>query len=96
MIFGIKPDGNIQKFKNNLSQPKATLVMENVLLVADYNNFRVVGFDIKSTDYLGEVLSKTDGIKWPVGLAYKAPYLCITESNNDKNWSKVKFFKWTG
>ena len=53
MILGVKLDGNIQKFKNNLSQPKATLVMENVLLVADYNNFRVVGFDIKSTDYLG-------------------------------------------
>ena len=85
-----------QYFKQNLDNPMATLVIGNMLLVADHNNCRIVAFDINDKAYLGEVLSREDGIRWPVGLAYKAPYLCITECEGDQNWSKVKFYKWTG
>ena len=85
-----------QYFDQNLDNQMATLVIGNMLLVADHNNCRIVAFNINEKAYLGEVLSREDGIRWPVGLPYKAPYLCITECEGDQNWSKVKFFKWTG
>ena len=82
--------------EQNISNPMTTLVIENILLVADYGNSRVIAFDINKETYLGEMLNRSDGIKWPVGLAYKAPLLCVTESNVSQNWSFVNFFKWIG
>ena len=94
----VKKDNEIAYFgvEENMSNPMSTLIIESMLLVADYGNSRVVAFDINKETYLGEVLNRSDGINWPVGLAYKAPFLCVTESNVSQNWSFVNFFKWIG
>ena len=82
-------------FKQSLSEPMSTLILENMFLVADHQNWRVLACDFNKEMYLGVVLSAND-VKWPIGLAYKAPYLCITESHTQSNWSRVKFYKWLG
>ena len=82
-------------FRQNFSRPMSSLVIENMILVADCMKWRVVAFDITNKTYLGEVLNIGDGLKWPVGLAYKAPYLCVTECNVDQKWACVKFYQWT-
>ena len=95
-VIATKSSIEFQLGQKYLSNPMSTLSIETMLLVADYGNWRVVAFEIKNLiKYLGEVLSPADGIKWPVGLAYRAPYLCVTESNVDDGWACVNFFKWT-
>ena len=82
--------------KYYLQEPKSSLNLENMLLVADHQNWRIVAYDIRKKNYKTEVLTRADGVRWPVGLAYNVPYLCVTESNIESNWSRVSFYKWTG
>ena len=94
-VIYLNNNGTKYYVRHNFSRPMSTLVIENMVLVADCLNSRVVAFDTTEQTYLGEVLNIGDGLNWPVGLAYKAPYLCVTECNVDQKWARVKFYKWT-
>ena len=69
----------------------ATVTPEGNLLVTDWGNNRICQFSMNG-DFLGHVLTNKDGIKSPMDIAFKSPYLAITENNN-KNYCAIKIFE---
>ena len=80
--------------QTELKEPRAHVAADGLLLVCDCQNHRVCGFDITNQRYLCDLLSSDDGIKWPTGISYQFPYLCITECNPGEAHGKIKFYKW--
>ena len=60
--------------------PMATAVTDmGTILVADQGNHRISHFTIDG-QFLSHVAAEDDGIKFPIGLCYKHPYLWVTAS----------------
>ena len=62
------------------NSPMATTVTDmGTILVADQGNHRISHFTIEG-QFLSHVTTIDDGIKFPIGLCYKHPYLWVTRS----------------
>ena len=65
------------------NSPMATTVTDmGTILVADLENHRISHFTIDG-QFLSHVAAEDDGIKFPIGLCYKHPYLWVTAGDEN-------------
>ena len=63
-----------------LNTPSATTVTDmGTLLIADQGNHRISHYSLEG-QFLSHVVTKDDGLEYPVGICYKHPYLWVSRS----------------
>ena len=73
--LGVRGSGDGQ-----LSCPWGVTCTTESILVADLNNQRISQFSFEGT-FMKHILTKNDGIRSPVGIAFNSPYLWMTQCN---------------
>ena len=70
---------SISKYgSGSFNQPGATCVTPGGFLVADWDNHRISYFNIDG-QFKQHVVTKKNGLQYPSGLCYKAPFIWVTQ-----------------